>query len=174
MPVQNAAAVLAGNSTVAAPSVVHAVAAVALATGATFGPPGAVQHKAVASVAGLATAGPTILARYKAAAPLVGLASVVGTPADHDKVFAHVTGLSSVSAGGVVVSHNTAPMMGVSVFFVDPSKVILIPFFKTVKPPAVTVVAPRQTILPTPPNNMTVGVRRAPPNTNTKGVPVKG
>ena len=118
---------------------------------AAFGPASSVQHEALAALAGHGTSGFTGLTNHKAGA-----------------LFA---GSSSVTASAVL---DVTVLRGVAIFFIDPSKVTLIPFFKAVKPPAVTASAPRPAVQGPAPSNVTLGVRRTTPNSNTKGVPNEG
>ena len=171
MAVQNAAATLAGVATIVAATKVLAAAHTAVVAGATFGPAASVQHKAVTSFTGLAAFGPASSVQHEALAALAGHGTSGFTGLTNHKAGALFAGSSSVTASAVL---DVTVLRGVAIFFIDPSKVTLIPFFKAVKPPAVTASAPRPAVQGPAPSNVTLGVRRTTPNSNTKGVPNEG
>ncbi len=97
------------------------------------------------------------MAILNAAAVLTGAAAVVFTAEDHRSLH--------------------APLAGAGLFFVDPTKDLLIPYFKATAVPSAyraTGSLPKPAIPGTTPTSTTVGVPIATRNTQTGGIPNQG
>ena len=119
------------------------------------------------------------MAVQNAAASLTGSATLTPTSAVFAAAHASFAGLAALTAAAEKQEHGTTvSMVGTGVFFIDPTKVLLIPFFRPQSVPAAYKASTTAVVQPqTPgglPSSVTVGVTRKPPNSQTGGVPNEG
>jgi hypothetical protein len=109
-----------------------------------------------------------------AAASLTGASTVTATSIVHAQAATHLAGSSAFTPSGEDISEPRAHLVGAGVFFIDPTKVTLLSFFK---PTQVTSQAPATIRTGQPgqlPHNVTLGAPVTQRKTQQGGVPNKG
>ena len=140
-------------------------------------PSGAIPVYADASIAGdssVAASGTRVAHAY---ADLLGLGAVTAPSTLVLPIMVSITGGASLIA---LVRENhfvDADLFATAIFFVNPSKVLVIPFIKPTTVRVITqpaVVVTPQTMMGVPPSNLSVGPAVLVPKTRTVGIPNKG